>query len=139
MKASLLIIGDDLIHHQKVEELLYLNAYPIYYQCFSDASDAFNYILNHNDFEALPDLVLLDLDMPFVSWKGFLELFETITQSLEKRVDVIVYTSSVDADIKSQMAHYNCVKGVVHKPLTQDIFDEILSSSFVLVNKASKY
>ncbi len=139
METSLLIIGDDLIHHQKVEDLLYHNAYPIHYKSFSDASDAFNYILNHNDFEALPDLVLLDLDMPFVSWKGFLELFETITQSLEKRVDVIVYTSSVDTDIKSQMAQYNCVKGVLNKPLTQDVLDEILTSSFVLVNKTSKY
>ncbi len=128
-----------MVHHQKVEHLLYQSAFPIQYKSFSDASDAFNYILNHNDFEALPDLVLLDLEMPLVSWRGFLELFETITQSLEKRVDVIVFTSIVNAALKLQMAHYNCIKGVLPKPLTQDVLDEILTSSYILVNKTSKY
>ncbi|HEX8377553.1 MAG TPA: hypothetical protein VF602_07025 [Pedobacter sp.] len=139
MEARLLIIGDELVHHQKVERLLYESAYPIRHISFSDASDAFSYILNHNDFEALPDLVMLDLDMPVVSWKGFLELFETITQSLEKRVDVIVFASLVDLGLKSQMACYNCVKGVLTKPITQYVLDEILTSSYILVNKASKY
>lgn len=136
---NLLIIDDDPVHHKLVELVLRQSRPAIQFRAFLDAADGFCYILSHNNFHSLPDLILLDLEMPLVSGWGFLELFETISQGLEKPIDIIILSSSVTPEIKEQAAGYNCVKGVFSKPLTERMYNDILNSSFLSINKSSKY
>ena len=84
MDTSLFIIDDDPAHHKLVESLIQHSCENIKYQSFFHASDALVYILDNNEVEALPDVILLDLDMPSISGWGFIELFEAMSSSLAK-------------------------------------------------------
>jgi CheY-like chemotaxis protein len=139
MDINLLVIDDDPVHIKLVDFIISQSGAPVKTCAFVDASDAFVFILKHNSYNTLPDLVLLDLDMPLVSGWGFLELFETIAKNLDKPVDVIIFTSLVNAEIKDRAAKYNCVKGVFSKPFTEYTLTEILNSGFISANKPSKY
>jgi len=139
MDINLLIIDDDQVDIKLVDHVIRQSgANSVKTHSFIDASEAFCYILKHNSYNTLPDLILLDLDMPLVSGWGFLELFETITKCLEKPVDVIILTSVVHYEIKEKAAEYNCVKGVFSKPFNECILTEILNSAFISANKPSK-
>ncbi|MBC8052771.1 MAG: hypothetical protein H7Y13_06875 [Sphingobacteriaceae bacterium] len=84
MHFKLLIIDDDPVHHKLVEMVVKKSNPLVKQTAFFEASDAFCYILKNNTFNTLPDIILLDLEMPLVTGWGFLELFEIITQGLEK-------------------------------------------------------
>jgi CheY-like chemotaxis protein len=73
--------------------------------------------------------------MPLISGWGFLELFEAINPLLEKQIDVIILTSSVNPADKERASNYKCVKGFFNKPFTEAMLKDILSSSFISVKK----
>lgn len=138
--TSLLIIDDDPIHHKLVEFLIKQSSASIQYKGFLHASDALSYIVENNEFSTLPDLILLDLDMPYISGWGFLELFEAMCPQLAKPIDVIILTSSARFNEDKEKAFkYDCVKGFLSKPLTDDMLQDILNSSFISANRISKY
>lgn len=139
MRTKIIIIDDDPIHHKMINLLINLSELEIQQKSFFQASDALSYILENNDIETLPDLILLDLSMPLVSGWGFLEIFETMVPRLIKPVDVIILTSSISTDDKERASNYNCVKGFFSKPLTEAILKDITSSSFTSANRTSKY
>jgi len=139
MPTKIIIVDDDPIHHKMINLLIKLSELEIQSNSFFQASDALTYILENNEVEALPDLILLDLSMPLVSGWGFLELFEAVVPRLIKPVDVIILTSSISSEDKERASNYNCVKGFFSKPLTEAILKDITSSSFTSVNRTSKY
>lgn len=139
MPTKMLIIDDDPIHHKMINLLIQLSGLEIEATSFFQAADGLSYILENNEIEALPDLILLDLSMPVVSGWGFLELFEEMSSRLIKPVDVIILTSSINSDDKQKASNYNCVKGFFSKPMTESMLKDIISSSFTSVNRTSKY
>lgn len=139
MAINLLIIDDDPIHHKLVELVVKHSPQSIELHAYFEAADAFCYILKNNRVSSLPDLILLDLDMPLVSGWGFLELFEAIGQNLERPVDVIILTSLIHSEIKEKAAKYSCVKGIFSKPFTDEMLQDILNSSFISANKNLKH
>jgi CheY-like chemotaxis protein len=139
MDIKLLIIDDDPVHHKLVELVIHQSALRIEYQSFFHASDGLAYILDNNDIISLPDLVLLDLDMPLISGWGFLELLEAMSPCLGKQIDIIILTSSISLADKEKASTYNCVKGFFSKPFNNQILQDIINSPFASVNKAAKY
>lgn len=135
MNISLMIIDDDLVHHKLIHIVVANAKANIKYQCYLQASDAYSYILDNNHKRLLPNLILLDLNMPLISGWGFLELFEAINPLLEKQIDVIILTSSVNPADKERASNYKCVKGFFNKPFTEAMLKDILSSSFISLKK----
>lgn len=136
MHANLLIVDKDPLQHQLVDLVFKQSRqevkYQFNYKSFLFASDALSYILNNNDIDTLPDLILLDLNTPFSVW-GFLDFFETIVPRLEKHIDIIILASSVASADKA--LNYKCVKGFLPKPFTETLLKNILNSSlFVSMN-----
>jgi len=136
MAISLMFIDDDPIHHKLIDlQIKHLNT-QITYQCCFNAFDALCYMLDYNNRKKLPDLILLDLEMPLMSGWEAIEYFEIIRTQLVKPVDIIILTSSVSQADREKAQHYTCVKGFLNKPFTQAMFKDILNSSFVSLNKS---
>ena len=79
--------------------------------------------------EELPDVILLDLDMPV--WNGwkFLEEFNKIEHLFLKKIRIYMVTSSTKADNISEALRNPCVSDYIFKPLAHKDIIRILNSN----------
>ena len=97
---------------------------------FYDGEEAINYFKQrHNSLEGLPDLIFLDINMPFMDGWQFLDEFIKIPfRGDYKKTIVIISSSSTTEDI-NKAKNYSVVSGYHVKPITKDKFEEILRST----------
>ena len=92
-----------------------------------DGDEALNYLFKRNGYEnaVLPDIILLDLNLPGTDGKEVLEVIKA--DEMLKRIPVIVLTSSeADKDIvDSYDLHANCY---IVKPVNASKFMEVVQS-----------
>ncbi|MGB3780122.1 MAG: response regulator [Tunicatimonas sp.] len=91
---------------------------------FSKAQEAI--VALQDTQEALPDLVLLDLNMPGMNGWEFLEAVKPLSRSPER---VFILTSSLDERDKAMAAEYPSVKGYITKPLNTESITKALDRS----------
>ncbi|MGI4886669.1 MAG: response regulator [Janthinobacterium lividum] len=68
--------------------------------------------------DSIPDLILLDLDMPVMDGWEFLDAL--VALPIAKQVCVFVLTSSIQPDDAEKAKRYKQVKGFFSKPLNSD-------------------
>lgn len=128
---------------KKVEIACIIDDDPIYIHCtkrimqLADVCESF--LIFHNSKEALdrlsaiiangenlPELILLDLNMPVMDGWEFLDEFTKVPAA--QKITIYIVTSSIDpADVK-KAKQYDNVNNYLVKPVTVDILKEILSN-----------
>jgi len=71
-------------------------------------------------FEALPDLIFLDINMPHMDGWEFLEEFKRLPDMPTDKSHIIMLSSSVDSEDRDRSKMYRCVHDFISKPLTKD-------------------
>lgn len=86
---------------------------------YTEAEEAFNYLMkNQNNEELLPDVILLDLNMPFMDGWQFLDKFDEVSNSLKKNILIFILSSSIDPHDYERSKKYASVKDFFSKPLS---------------------
>lgn len=111
------IIDDDKLSARLMTILLAKNNFSDQIESFSNAQNALeNLRENVRNKAELPDIILLDLNMPIMDGWQFLDEFMLLP--LFKEVHVFIMTSSIDpADIEKSKK-YAVVRLYVDKPIT---------------------
>jgi len=98
---------------------------------FQSANEALKYLdLNKQDTDALPDLILLDINMPLTDGWGFLDAFGQLKSSMQKLPVILMLTSSSNPEDKTRALGYSTVSGYYSKPLLKAVLEEILQKFF---------
>ena len=124
MKSFLLIEDYDifnLIHNQ-----LILKTYPnAKITIFKYAQQALNHLLN--DSETMPEVIFLDLNMPEMN--GFEFIDQLISHFDQESITAKLYlvSSTLDHRDKERAKSYNCVQGLIDKPLTTYFISSLFS------------
>ncbi|MBN9386143.1 MAG: response regulator [Chitinophagaceae bacterium] len=96
---------------------------------FYDGEEALNYFKEKQDTpEGLPDLILLDINMPFMDGWQFLDEFVKIPFKEGYRRKIHIISSSSTSEDINKAKGYSIVSGYHVKPITKDKFEEILRS-----------
>lgn len=122
------IIDDDEILVLLMKMLMKRNPFYEDTQEFYNGEDAMYQLKNSLlEGKSLPNVILLDLNMPMMDGWQFLDEF--IQMSLPKDIPVFLVTSSIDPRDIEHAKEYSVVKGYIMKPVDEqklnDIFEKV--------------
>lgn len=89
-------------------------------------SDALENLKSQTDFDSLPDLILLDLNMPWLNGFDFLEVLQT-NDKLYKHLNICILSSSDSSIDKSKALNFSSVIGYLEKPISLENLNDILT------------
>lgn len=73
----------------------------------------------------MPDVILLDLDMPQFSGWEFLDELESFNADAKKNVRVHIMSSSIRTADVFHSKKYACVNSFMTKPLSRDLVNQV--------------
>lgn len=94
------------------------------------AMEAINYLNEiSKETSQIPDLILLDINMPEMDGFGFLDVFGSMNDGIKNKTKIVMLTSSNDPGDIKRAGEYDYVKDYFLKPLN---FESIQNLSSVL-------
>jgi CheY-like chemotaxis protein len=96
------------------------------FQNGKEAIDALKFTLRNKN--ELPDVILLDLNMPIMDGWQFLDEFIRIKS--EKQIKIYIVSSSVDPSDIERANTYNMVSNYIVKPISREKLHEITEEVF---------
>ena len=89
------------------------------------AIEALEYLKLPNNQDQLPELIFLDINMPFMNGFGFIQAFDGLPESVREKCKIMVLSSSYHSkDIKRMTSHPSVLEFIT-KPLSQSILDRL--------------
>ncbi len=122
---TVFVIDDDIVFHFIIKKLFLKTDLQVNANYFFNGLEAIEVLKNQ---EIVPDLILLDINMPIYDGWQFLEEFKNLKTTLNKNIDVFLISSSNDVSDLNKAAYYKDeVKRYCNKPITiielQNIFN----------------
>ncbi|MBF9255805.1 response regulator [Pontibacter sp. 172403-2] len=126
---NIAIIDDDPISIFLTEMSLEKEGVWAKLKSFMSAEEALQ-VLEAHSLNDLPDVILLDLNMPIINGWQFLEIFQHLPAAkLQGKCAVYILTSSLDTADTVKAGENALVKGIIHKPITPEDIGVILLSN----------
>ncbi len=72
--------------------------------------------------EQLPDVILLDIQMPLMTGFEFLEEYMQLPENIQQHCKVVMFSSTLADEDMTRIKQYPFVKKYFSKPLAEDMF-----------------
>ena len=120
-KKRIMIVDDNVIDQMITSRVLKSNYIFDEIVTMMSATEALNYLDDHiNDPKLLPNLILLDLDMPLMNGFGFLEKFNNYSSTIKAACTIVVLTASDVLSDLDKMKSNPHVLSLISKPLDKN-------------------
>ena len=121
------IIDDDKILSYILQRIMGSTHFCENIEIFQNGKEAINQLaVVKKDAEALPDIILLDLNMPVMDGWQFLDEFEKI--KLDKKITLYIVSSSIDIQDHNKAKKYKTVSDFLIKPIGKKQIEQMMES-----------
>lgn len=91
---------------------------------FNDGEEAFEFVKN-TDIDELPEILLLDINMPIIDGWDFLEMFEGLESDRQNAIEIHMLSSSINPDDVNRAERNKLVKDYITKPINDNDLTKI--------------
>jgi CheY-like chemotaxis protein len=114
------IVDDDKIYRYTTETYIQLLNLAQTIKTFGDGEEAMDSIRENLDKpDLLPDVILLDVNMPIMDGWDFIEEFMTL-KDLKKKITIYMVSSSIDQRDKERADAITEITDYIIKPITEE-------------------
>lgn len=125
---NICIVDDDNIYQFAMGRILKsMEDVPKQIITFSDGEEAIEYFEKQiNTQSSLPDVLLLDINMPIMDGFQFLEAYNKLKSKIKQRIAIYMISSSVDPVDIETANKFDCITDYVTKPLKSTVLKDII-------------
>ncbi|MEQ9287446.1 MAG: response regulator [Cyclobacteriaceae bacterium] len=129
---KILIVDDDEVNNLICTHIIREFDQTIEVVSLTRGSEAILFLQNSitENQATLPDVILLDINMPIMSGWDFIEECRKLDINLQQKMQLFMLTSSQFYQDEEIATRYSEVTGLFTKPLSFNILDKIESSHF---------
>ena len=130
MKQStrLAVVDDDEVFQLIIRKQIEMNDLKCEIVQFLNGKDILDFLIeNHDNQQDLPDIIMLDVNMPIMDGWEFLDTYRDLSPDIRKKIRLYMVTSSViQSDIDKAKRDKNILR-FISKPISNKQLSEILS------------
>lgn len=129
--CKICFIDDDPIYKIFMKRVIEMNNLvpKINVTSFDDGDQAYNFInKNKQNPEELPDVILLDINMPVMDGFQFMEEYSKIKPKINKKITVFMVTSSIDPSDMKRSKKFPEISDYITKPVPLGKLKHIIGS-----------
>lgn len=129
MKPSIFIVDDDALYKLLLKKSLKKLPYEIMVNCYDNGEEALLSLQKlKTQKELLPDIILLDINMPVMDGWDFLDAYKKIKTELSKPINIYMASSSIAANDLEKAKHNSDVLNYLVKPISLSKIHELFTS-----------
>lgn len=128
--SKVMIIDDDEISNFICKQTIQNAGFADEVIALSGGREGLDYLSSLQEESEIPELILLDINMPGMNGWEFLDEYNEILKSLSFKPVLAMLSSSVhESDLEKANAH-NDVHDYITKPLTKETLEKLSSNHF---------
>ena len=126
------VIDDDSIYIKLIKKIIETRKLCDNLLIFNDGKEGIEYfeaLQSKIGHHAIPDVILLDLNMPIMDGWEFIERFTKIRHEFEKTITLYVVSSSINQSDVDKAKSLSSVKNYLIKPLKIDELEAVFTTT----------
>lgn len=125
---TIALIDDDEIFQFTTSRIIKLTNLPFNITQFFNGEQAMTYLSNNaQQPDKLPDIILLDINMPVIDGWMFLDEFKTLAKKLKKKITIYMVSSSIAPEDIRRAKSNPFVSDYLVKPVSAETLRQVLT------------
>ena len=130
-KKIIWIIDDDAIYQTIINKLIQKSGVFSTHSSFMNGKEAITSLKNtlENNDEFIPDIILLDINMPVMDGWEFMEEIKRIKSKINKQIIIYIVSSSIALEDRNKSKTFTDIIGYIPKPISVEDLISIVESN----------
>ncbi|MBA4276151.1 response regulator [Flavobacterium sp.] len=120
-KKIIWVVDDDVIYQTIINKLIKKSGVFSAHSSFMNGKEALNTLKSTiGEIDLLPDIILLDINMPVMDGWEFMEEIKMIKSKISKKIIIYIVSSSIAIEDKNKSKTFADIIGYIPKPISVD-------------------